>query len=277
MNSRSHVVQICGILALVVLLAGCGAFGSAGDDSDRDPYGVDNTTSPELLPGLTENEVTNHRALLENHAETLSNRSYMLEQTTTRTYPNGTVSYTLTETMAVEADGTARVELTEGMADEADDTALVEHRFGEGWGTEEEVLTNFAVNRSDEEPPTFYRQARTKYHFTAFESVERGMSAMDNISISTKAEGKTRYILESAESSPYQYENASLHMVVNEEGYVESYRFAYEELVDSEMMTVVMEVTIDRVDEEITVERPEWVSEAREYFDEQNGASTDDE
>ncbi|MFP8958928.1 hypothetical protein ACLI4Y_19705 [Natrialbaceae archaeon A-CW3] len=277
MNNRTHVVQLCGIVALVVLLAGCGTFGSVGDDSDRDPYGVDNTTSPELLPGLTENEVTNHRALLENHAETLSNRSYTLEQTTTRTYPNGTVSYKLTETMAVKADGTARVELTEGMADEADDTTLVEHRVGEVWGTEKEVLTNTAVNRSDEEPPAFYRQARTKNHFTAFESMERGVSAMDNISVATESEGETRYVLESAESSPYQYDNASLYMVVNEDGYVESYRFVYEELVGNETMTIVTEVTIDRVDEEILVERPEWVSEAREYFDEQNGASSDDE
>ncbi|MFP8957894.1 hypothetical protein ACLI4Y_14300 [Natrialbaceae archaeon A-CW3] len=256
--TRVRLRAVFGLVALLVLLSGCSAFGGA-DDSDREPYGIDEPTSPEseVLPELTATAVTDVEALLETHDETLADRSYRLNRTTER-FSQANESTVRTASVTVLADGQGSVAFRythDGVVTGGNETVV-----SEKWGTEEGVF----VRDERWHEQQYELTSRSAHDFTAIDTFETGLAAMDEFTVTTtQIDGVTRYVLES-ESERYAYHNGSVRVVVHEAGYVESYRFEYERMAGTERETVVTEVTVDRVgDPAIALEPPAWLPEAK--------------
>lgn len=251
----THLKRIYAVLVVVVLLSGCGGLVGSGDDADRDPYGVDGPTPAETengLQGITEETVTDRYEVRQAYVDFLANYSYTLEHTRTEMHPNGTIDREHSFTAAVEVDGYARAH-TDGMDVWANETTIFT-RIG---GSEDVNSTH---------GPQYYSQQRTKYHFTEHRVLEQGLTEMENITVTaSNDDGVTRYVLESNDTPQYGYESGSLHLVITEHGYLESYRFEYE-TVDG--MTVTSELSVDLVDDpELPDDPPEWVASAKEYLE----------
>lgn len=248
-------IRICVVLVAVVLLSGCGGLVGSGDDTDRDPYGVDGPTPVETengLQGITEETVTDRYEVRQAYVDFLANYSYTLEHTRTEMHPNGTTDREHSFTATVDGDGTAHAH-TDGM---------------DVWANETTIYTRIGgpADENSTYEPQYYSQQRTKYHFTEHRVLEQGLTEMENIPVTaTTDDGVTRYVLESNETPQYGYENGSLRMVITEHGYLESYRFEYE-TVDG--TTVTSELSVVLVDDPgLPDDPPAWVESAKESLE----------
>ncbi|USZ71758.1 hypothetical protein [Natronosalvus halobius] len=213
----------------------------------------------EVLPGVTEAPVTDAEALLEAHDAYVSNRSYRIDRTS-RLIPQSNETPVRTSSVTILADAEGELSLRhtfDAPAQDGNETVV-----REAWASEDEDGVFIRNERWHEQQYEY--TPRSTHDFTAVDSIETGLTAMDEFTVTTTHEnGVTRYVLES-DTAPYSYDNGSLRLVVHEAGYVESYRFEYDRGDGDQRETVVTQVTVDRVgDPDIDVTQPEWVPEAR--------------
>lgn len=257
-------VRVIGLLVLVVALAGCSALDTSDDDHGREPYRVESPTpssGDELPAGLSNDTVTSSWELLDAHRRILWNRSYVSEHVRVERYPNGTLVRESHDEITVDPDGNALAR-SDG--------------YSWAWGDGEIVWTRYPGNESRGIDPVYDRGLHDKYAFTGH--TEPGFTEMENITVTPiETDGSTQYVLESNESSSFSYQNATLRAVVNETGFVQSYRFERERLAEGTTLTVTTEVTVARVgDPSITVEPPEWLPDAKAFFEDRDDTTTDD-
>ncbi|WP_312910082.1 hypothetical protein [Natronosalvus caseinilyticus] len=250
------------VILLVVLLAGCSAFGSGVEEIDREPYGVDEPVDPEpsesdeLLPGLTSEGVTSPHDVGTAHADILVERSFTLEQTVTWYHPNGSIVRRSSSNATAEAGG-----------------PMVGHEYVEP--LHDDFVIRQDVWRANE---TYVRSHRpdgsVRYdRFDAFPSrflgagtIRQGLGSMENVTVSRATiEDDTYYVLESTDPDTrvHDTENASMRMIVHEDGYVRAFRLEHE-VEHEETLTVVNDLSTNRVgDPDLNVTAPEWVEDAR--------------
>ncbi|USZ70585.1 hypothetical protein [Natronosalvus halobius] len=268
------------VILLVILLAGCSAFGSGVGDSDREPYGVDEPIDPEppepdeLLPGLTSEGVTSSHKLAGAHASALSDRHFSLEQTTTRYRSNGSVAQEHRLNTTGEADGPILSYVRFDYVDTEDEASYVSQQ--DVWHANETYLRT----RSTDGSVHYDRAAGFSSAFLGVGAVQQGLDSMKNVSVArAEREGETYYVLESSDLSPdfSNRENASMRAVVHEEGYVASFRWEYQ-TVRQETFTEVVELSTARVgDPDLNVTAPEWLEDAKEATRDEQGEPSETE
>ncbi|MFC7214374.1 hypothetical protein ACFQO4_09830 [Saliphagus sp. GCM10025334] len=268
------------VILLVVLLAGCSAFGADVEVIDREPYGVDEPVDPEppesdeLLPGLTSEGVTSSHKLAGAHANALTERGFSLEQTTTSYRSNGSVVREHRLNTTSEAGGPVISHLRFDFADTANKSRYVRQR--DVWHANE---THLRTRRTDGSVH-YDRAARFSPEFLGVRVVEQGFDSMENVSVArAEREGETYYVLESSDLSSNfsNTENASMRAVVHEEGYVASFRWEYE-FGGRETFTEVVELSTARVgDPDLNVTAPEWLEDAKEATRDEQGEPSETE
>ncbi|MFC7232418.1 hypothetical protein ACFQMM_15370 [Saliphagus sp. GCM10025308] len=251
------------VILLVVLLAGCSAFGSGVEDPDREPYGVDEPVDPEpaepdeLLPGLTSEGVTDPHGLAASHEKTLSERSFRINQTGRWTRPNGSVAREYRLNATVDADGSTLGHEYVNPLHEDFVIRLDFWRENETYVRAHRMDGSVAYDRSDTVPGQLF----------GLGTIRSGLESMENVSVSRATiEDDTYYVLESTDPDErtYDTENVSMRMVVHEAGYVRDYRLEYE-VEREETLTVVTDLSTARVgDPDLNVTVPEWLEDAKE-------------
>lgn len=245
------------LVASLLVIAGCGSFGTADDSIDRDPYTVDEVVTPppdepeRVLPGVTDSALVNPRALVETHAETLENSSYVIERNLTITYPNGSVAYRIRGEYVAAPGGLPRhnrINTSETLFDSPP-------RVVEEW-----ITQNGTYIYSDESnAPAEYR------YFEATPSPDAGteritdvLNSAESVSVTTVRGTETRYVLEGR----FTWENrdASFSMTVHEDGFVEEYTLVGEQPLANETGEKREHASFNRVgDPNVTLEQPNWV------------------
>lgn len=248
------------VVALVVVTAGCSAFDSTPDpdpDPDREPYDVADDLEPGLLPGLTEDGVTDRAALASATHRALENtpyKSYIRRTVDTEADWNVTV-YEMNQT--VTADAVSRHTKRSASADR-DPQAIVETHT---WMTDDVEYTR-TVSASGN--VTYEPTARIHGPAGLPISLLELYDATDSVTVNRTGDTE-RYRLEG--SGDFQpVENASFELVLAESGYVDQYRVEGTAQRNGERATVEYVGGFEPLSDP-DLEEPEWLEEAIEATD----------
>lgn len=250
MTSRNTLIVA---VALIAVTAGCSAFDPDPDpESDREPYGVEEEFEPELLPGLTEDGVTDRTALANVHYRTLEGNfrgGY-------RIVDSGSNETIRVSTQAVTAETTERrIEYDPDYLDSDPETIVEWHTWADG-----DAEYTRHVNASG--GVSYYPEVADSGTEPSLPvSLLELYNATDTVTVEQTADGE-RYRLE-GRAELQRVENASFEVVLAEAGYVERYRVEGEEQWDGEWTTVEYVGEFERLADP-DLEEPEWLEEATE-------------
>ncbi|MXV62646.1 hypothetical protein GS429_11335 [Natronorubrum sp. JWXQ-INN-674] len=245
------------LVALVVVTAGCGTFDSSPEpdpDPDREPYEVDDEFEPRLVPGLTEDGVSDGAALANEHYRTLEGsfhgeyRVSVGESESNETVEEGTRTIT------------ADVRETETEYDPAhvggDSETIIERHT---WADSDVQFTR-QVNASG--AVTYYPDA--PLHSTEPSLPVSLLELYGDIETVTvdRANDTERYRLAGAgDFAPV--ENASYELVLAESGYVDQYHIEGIQERNGERTAVVYRGGFEALDDP-DLEVPAWLEEAED-------------
>lgn len=246
------------LAALTLTIGGCSTVFE--EDREREPYGVDEPVDVELLPGLTETEVTDEYALYEAHHDALENEPYHTDWQRTVRAENGTVVERWRRNTTVTADRSpARIRhvVQNGETETADawitnETAYIRHT-----GSDSESA------RYVEDPSLMQGGERSPLSVP----LQEVYGIVDTVTV----EGNETYRLEGEADELGGLENVSITLVLSESGYVTEYALDGERTpFDGERLNVEEQFTLETA-EEIGVEEPAWLDEAKERAEEREG------
>lgn len=250
---------VCVVMLLV--LAGCGSYGTDDNSPTRDPYTVDemvtSTDEPQqLVPGVTNEGLENPETLVNSHAKTLANASYILERNFTATYPNGTIAADIQTEYRIAPGGTPAYARTYGTARAESQSSIV----SEGWFTENETYLRWTENDTVEYE---HRQPNETYSPAdgAVDWIADLLADAENVSMGINRGNVTRYVLDG--ECNWDVQCTSFTMVVHEAGYVEAYRSVATRTLENKTREEVESVSFTRInDPNLTVEQPDWYEDA---------------
>jgi hypothetical protein len=270
------------LLALVVVLAGCGApFGSSdAGTAERTltPAVVPTdeptpTTVPQLAPGIDGTGVTDPLALVEAHTAVLDERSYVLDRSLTVRYANGTV-HRRQVTDARFAASRARYRIVStysGVPFDNESAAIATFANGDHvfLARTTNGSTIYELSHGFDGKPASPREVFAD----AFEGSERIYSLFAGVETRvvdrvTRNE-TTRYRIVGAAASDggavaSQYgdpRNVTVSATIDTRGLVREYRLRYEGTLDGTTVSVVRRARYTAVGS-TTVERPPWYEAA---------------
>ncbi|WP_254769168.1 hypothetical protein [Salinilacihabitans rarus] len=245
------------LVALLVVLAGCGALPGGDAQADREPYGVDEPVDPPSgPPGFSADGLEDPAALWAAHEETLADRSYAVRGERELTYENGTV-YRAVEYATLLDRGDDRGYTREAWrGTDVDDGDAVET---ERWTDDRGVVVRerFANGSVEYREGTGFALASNERRLRAILSVVEDPDVM-------VAEDGT-YVIEASEASAASIvadEPFHAEIRVHEAGVVEYAELEGTVDYDGERLRISERVGIDAVDG-TTVVAPDWVDEAR--------------
>lgn len=237
-------------VVLLVFVAGCG--GAVDDGTDREPYGVEtDDDGDELVPGLTNESVTDSSTLWNAHVDGVTDTSFERVDRTTVTDANGTI-VTDRKTQTVAANGGLPVYRVSEAANEPEssefwsdgNTTVVRHVDENGSATvyEDEMLSP--------PEPMLLVDPLSLY------------DAVDTVAV-VESGDETRYHLDG--SGPVSsYENATFEIVLDASGVVVELAFEGETTRQGMERTEEIHTTISSVGDPFDLEEPEWVDETND-------------
>jgi hypothetical protein len=247
-------------LAVCCLLAGCGAFGGSPDPGTTGRTDVTPAPVERYPPGVTEETVTNASALVAAHEQQLANESVTILTNVTTRYANG----------SVREDTTNRLELAAGHVSLLGETTS---SYGANLSITGVVWTNESVGYSRIESDDGVRYSRLRPRETQMRNrltpalpLFADQFTPENVTVERTTDGMLR--ITTAELVPVDrgFTNASLSLLVTDEGLVREYRYAVTRPCGTgqERRTTCRQVKAVRFTAvgETTVERPEWVANA---------------
>lgn len=257
-------------VAVLLVLAGCNAPGADPTPAASvtpAPVPDDPTTptpSGQLAPGVGA-EAVNAGRLASAHERTLSRSSYTVNQTQRQTFANGTVRSRYV-TVARFAAAPGRFAVTLRQTDRRDGRPVTRsvRRFGDGERTYEAVTENGTTTYGQLRwPDGSLRDPRRVYpgNLTNARSIARLFSLVEMRPVDRSENGTVRLRSRTNVSLP-PLSNVSVTAVVSRRGVVRSYRVTYRTVRAGEPVATTVAVSYSRVGT-TTVERPGWVSEAR--------------
>ncbi|WP_276252442.1 hypothetical protein [Halomontanus rarus] len=240
------------LVALVVTTAGCSAFESS---DDREPYGVDEVVEidSELLPGLTDDGVTDRVALRNAHIDALTNDAYRQRQRITQRGETGEIEYLVVQNRSVGDETALIVDELDPASLESDENTTVSYRV---WA---DGTTSSAYARVvDRSGAVSYRPAPD---YTSFDpstpvSLLSLYDAVDTVIVERHDEGE-RYRLEGT-GDLNAYGNTTFELLLTERGYVESYSIT---VTDGGRVTEYEGGFTP--DPDLELEEPDWLEEAK--------------
>lgn len=274
------------IVALLVVLAGCGGFSGGSDEPDRELYGVEEQVTAstgeregeELLPGLTTAGLTDPEALREAHLEVIDNRSHTVRATTEYVVKMGneTTREVVEWTIRVDPEAGVVFEVIDGSTDGNGSASL----FGiERNRTEERWFGDRTLFRTEYEDGTVEYLASEEVEMVTEERMVRasqllfgplgGTEGTDSRELPTvgavEAEDGTYYVVERHENAPAEggTESTDVRTLVREDGLVRQTVFERVSIEDEGRTTVNRTIEIVDVGE-TAVERPDWYDDALE-------------
>lgn len=269
------------LVALLVALAGCGGFSGGPDESDRGPYGVEETVNAsteedeKLLPGLTTAGLTDPDALREAHLEAIDNRSHTVRATSEYVLRqgNGTTREVVERTISVDPEAGVVFEVIERSREGNGSVAYLgfeENRTDERWFGDRTLLrtehgdgTVEYVASGEVEMATEERMVRASRPL--FDPLADLDAREIPIAGAVEAEDGTYYVIESHGNAPAEEgtESTDVRTLVREDGLVRQTVFE-RVAIENDAQTSVNR-TVEVVDVgETTVERPDWYGEAIE-------------
>lgn len=249
------------LVAILLLLAGCGSIGIGDDSNSRDPYEVDETVTStnepqQLVPGVTTEGLENPEALVDSHRETFANASYTLERNFTATYPNSTIASDAQMEYRIAPGGTPAYARMYGASTAENRSPIV----SEGWFTDNGTYHRLAENDTVEYE---HRQPNETYFPTdgAVDWIAERLANAENVTVGVDRGNETRYVLDG--DCTWDVQCTSFTMVVREAGYVESYRSVATRTLENKTREEVEYVSFSRInDPNLAVEQPDWYEEA---------------
>lgn len=246
------------LLALAVVLAGCGGF--VGSSTPEDDATTTTTRPPgQVVPGVTEDGVTDPHALAEAHADALRNASYTANETRTVRLANGTVAGRTQRLTQVDGSR-ALFELRRHDAY----ATLPFSRVTQWWNGSASVARlvgpngNVSYRNSSQLPGVRADPADWSDELYGYLGV--GSFAVTG---SVVRDGRVLYRVESTEPFPVASGgNASMWLLVDGAGLVHEYHLTGDSRWEGEPTRRTVHVRFTNVGS-TTVERPSWVAEVR--------------
>ena len=263
-------VLLAGCLALLVVTAGCN--GLPGFDGDATPT-PEQSVDPATVPGVGANASVDAQRLASAHADTLSNRSFTVEQrVVVRNGSDVVVRETHTVSRMAANRSRYRFEQTiTGPAAVEDDRDATVELFADG----ERAYRSLRVDdrtqqeriRGADGDPLDPRAAfgpqptlRNRIELVIGVAGNTSVSATDDtVEITGTADGSA---LGPVSGDLRAVENGTVSVTVGPDGRVREYTVAYDARLDGESVTVRETVAVFGVGE-TSIARPEWVADLR--------------
>lgn len=257
MVSRARHVGRSLVIAVLVVSAGCSAFPPSG--------GNGTPTDQRVAPGVTTEGVVNRIALGAAHNDTLRGTSYTVEYHLAVRYPNGTMysgfdavtrvdgTHTRVRTTVMQFSGD--VKRRSYWTDGARTGQFTTYRNG--------TTTSATGNESDGTLNTVFARPGEKYAIFLFQNttsrlagnVTRNGSTLYRV-IATNLTSRQLGLLPSF--NPPRTENATVHALIDDRGFVHQYNTTYQTTTDRDVtVTVTSSIRFTNVST-TTVNRPEW-------------------
>lgn len=250
------------LVATLVIFAGCSAFGSPDGTIDRDPYTVNETVDPtpdepiQLVPGLTTDGINDSAALVDAHAATLDNASYVINQEYTITYSNGTVAHHVQGETRVAAGGFPQHV-------RSNESSLLTNRPPreiEQWRTKNETLLYINVTGSAPEYQKFNGTMNPPHETRMITTI---LETATNVSVGRDRTDDSRYIITG--NFTWHDQDAEFSMAIHEDGYVEAYYLETDHMIEIgvESGKQTQYVTFDHINSSnLAINKPAWYDNA---------------
>ncbi|WP_226006287.1 hypothetical protein [Natrinema salinisoli] len=252
-STRAHTVTL--LVVLIVMTAGCG-----GLVDDRTDSTTNDANESELLPGLTEEGVTDRYLLLSAHHDAFDHKSYRNSRETVTRDETGTVVERETQTVVAAPTGSpARVERT--VSGNGTETVIYDH-----W-----IDPELPIVRTNESGTVTYTPDSTR----AIEPappipLEEAYDAVETVTVENGSD--ERYRLEGHTDRLGRYENVSFTLTLAEDGHLTAYTLEGELTTDGDRHFVTEEFTQEITAVEPT--EPAWLEEGRDEIEERANSST---
>lgn len=256
------------LLGLLVVLAGCGAFGGGGATVAESVTPAPVPTDGEVYPAGVSSDGVVPSVLVETHEQRLAETNFTFASQRRIVGPNGTM---------VVTNRTRRIANEEGSFAGRIDHRVFEFPLGrfskpiEYWGN----ASVYASRRILSERTEFYgwqRNTEPPRRQTSLPLLERSLEAT-RLGVVDRPAGVTIVGSElrwpdRLPNPPYLTDprNVSLTVRVGEDGVVRRWRLAYDATLVNETVRVTREVRLTDLGE-TTVRRPTWVDTARAQFE----------